>query len=308
MSFFIPVAAICSVLFLVSLYFFYFAICRKHFSKKKIGESAHFTPEQAKLVKEGEGWLANQKTKTLVLMDYFYDKMYAELLENKNSKKYIILVHGYRSNTIHNFAGIVKKYYDMGFSILMPDQRAHGRSDGNFITFGYNESIDMYNWGNYLIKLFGRDISIVYNGISMGATTLTMMSGMNLPPNVKGIIADCGFSSAYDIFKHILKKDFGLPAFPILNIASVISDLVADFPFKECSAIEQVKKATVPMLFIHGTADVFVPHWMSIAVYNACNSKEKDLLLIGGAGHGMSYLTDTKTCEERIDTFLNKIL
>lgn len=302
--------AFASLLFFTSLYFFNFAVCRKSFgTRKQIGEQTNFTHEQNLIFSKGIEWFFQKAdTKRLYFTNALGETYYADLIPNGNSKKYIILVHGYRASALKNFAPILEKYYNMGFSILMPELPAHGQSYGKYITFGYDESSIMLAWANWLILRLGPDISIVYNGVSMGAATVTMLSGKQLPKSVKGIIADCGYTSAIDIFKYILKKDFDLPAFPIINIANVIACVLANFSFRECSSIEAVKNATVPMLFFHGKEDKFVPYQMSIDVYNACASEVKELVLIEGAGHCMSYLVDTKTCDEKIEEFLNKIL
>ena len=236
--------------------------------------------------------------------------MAARLIRNKNSKKVVVLVHGYRANP-NDFGCLARHYFDNGFSILMPDLRAHGKSEGNFITFGYEESVDMFFWTRYLQHTFGCDVSIVYHGLSMGASAVAMMNELRLPTCIKGLIADCGYSSTLGILNYILKKDFHIPelfAKPIIKTSSVISDTVTGFAFEDCEPLEAVKLAHIPMLFIHGTEDKFVPCEMSSKMYEECNSKIKDLLLVEGAGHGMSYLADTKTYEERLDEFLSKIM
>ena len=300
------------LLFLIGWYLFRLAICRKNiFGNKQIGESITPTSYQLERMLDGISWLDMQTVETVHSYSRKAESLSGKLILNPHSKNFVVLVHGYRSNPEHNFSYILQKYYNMGYSILMPIQRAHEGSDGKHITFGYHESTDMFFWTRYLTTRFGQDISIVFHGVSMGASTVAMMNELPLPKNIKCIIADCGYSSALGIFKYILKKDFGIPEFltiPILKTASIISEFTADFPFDECEPIEAVKQAKVPMLFIHGTADKFVPCEMSLKMYEACSSEIKDLLLIEGAGHGMSYLTDTKTYENRLETFLVKVM
>lgn len=296
----------------VSVYFFMLAICRRNiFGNKKIGETSIPTDEQMKKIDSIIEWLEAQNIENVYSYGRKAVTLKGQLIQHENSKKFIVLVHGYRSNPIHTFAYIIKKYYDMGFSILMPIQRAHEGSEGKFITFGYEEGLDMFFWTRYLTNRFGSNISIVFHGVSMGASTVAMMTGLNLPKNIKGIIADCGYSSTMEIFKYILMKDFHIPklfTMPILKTASFISEFIANFPFDECEPVNEVKNAKVPMLFIHGTADKFVPYQMSVEMYEACASKIKELVLIEGASHGMSYLTDTPTCDKHIDAFFDKIL
>lgn len=297
---------------LVSLYFFKLATCRKNiFGTKQIGETITPTSYQLERMLDGISWLDTQNIETVHSYGRNAESLCGKLILNENSKKFIVLVHGYRSNPEHNFSYIVQKYFDMGFSILMPIQRTHEGSDGNYITFGYHESTDMFFWSRYLTTRFGQDISIVFHGVSMGAATVVLMNELPLTKNIKGIISDCGFSSAMGIFKHILMKDFNIPKFlatPLLKTSSFISEFVADFPFDDCEPLNAVEEAKVPMFFIHGTDDKFVPCEMSVEMYNACVSEIKDLLLVEGAGHGMSYLTDTKTYEKRLEAFLSKIM
>lgn len=301
-----------ALFFGICIFFFNFSVCRKRWYKnKKIGEKPIVSDEQAKKMLECIEWLELQKIENVRYYGRKSIFLTGQLIENHTSNKFVVLVHGYRSASIHNFANIIKKYYDMGFSILMPTQRAHGNSDGNFITFGYEEAVDMYFWSRYLSNRFGQNINIILHGISMGASTVLLLNELHIPWNIKGIVADCGYSSVISIFKHIMKKDFGIPnifATPIIKTTSLISEFVADFPFDECNPIEAVKNATVPILFVHGTSDKFVPYEMSIEMYNACSSKIKELVLIEGAGHGMSHLTDTTTYEEHLDAFLSKII
>lgn len=310
MTFAITLIFILLLIFLVGLYFFNIAVCKKTIgTKRKIGEHVELNDEQSIRFSNGTDWFLHQSNaKKVSFTNSLRETYYGDLILNKNSKNFVILVHGYRSNALKNFAPIIEKYYNMGFSILMPELPAHGQSYGNYITFGCNESLIMIAWAYWLIKRFGSNISIVYNGVSMGAAAVTMMSGEELPSNIKGIIADSGYTSAIDIFKYILKKDFNLPSFPIVNIANLISCILADFSFRDCAPIEAVKKATVPMLFFHGTEDKFVPYQMAVELYTACSSPIKELVLTKNAGHCMSYLVDTKTCDEKIENFLNRIL
>lgn len=302
--------AIVFLIFLVSFYFFNIAVCKKNIKiKKEIGEHVKLNDEQNTKFSEGIDWfLHHSNSQKVSFENSLGETYYADLILNDNSKKFIVLVHGYRSSALKNFAPVIEKYYSMGFSILMPELPAHGQSYGKYITFGRNESSIMIAWAYWLIKRFGTNISIVYNGVSMGAATVTMMSGEKMPSNIKGIIADCGYTSAIDIFKYILRKDFHLPAFPIVNIANFIFSICVGFSFEDCSPIKQVKYASVPMLFFHGTADKFIPYQMAIELYTTCSSPIKDLILIKNAGHCMSYLVDTKTCDKNIENFLSKIL
>ncbi|MBR4110228.1 MAG: alpha/beta hydrolase [Clostridia bacterium] len=299
-------------LLLVSGYFFLFACYRKPlFGSKKIGETPNLTGYQMERLLDDIEWLEAQNIETVHYYARKVVSLSARLIRNKNSKKIAVLVHGYRS-TPQKFACIARHYFEeLGYSLLLPDQRAHGESDGRFITFGYEESTDMFFWARYIQHTFGSDVKIVYHGVSMGAATVAMMPEMHLPRCIKGLIVDCGYTSAKEIFQYILKKDFHIPKFlaiPVIKTVSLISETFADFPFDECEPVEAVKKAKIPMLFIHGKEDKFVPCEMGIEMYEACACNEKDLLLIEGAGHAVSHLTDSKTYEEGLDGFLSKVM
>lgn len=305
------VLVLLSTLLLVSGYFFTLACYRKNiFGNKQIGETPTLSGYQIEKMLDGKEWLDAQNVETVCYYARKSISLAAQLIRNKNSKKVAVLVHGYRAGT-ENFACIAKHYFDMGFSILLPDQRAHGNSEANFITFGYEESTDMFFWTRYIQHAFGSDVSIIFHGVSMGAATVAMMNELPLSKSIKGLIVDCGYTSATEIFEYILKKDFKVTkilAKPIIKTASLISEAIADFPFDECEPVKAVQQAKIPMLFIHGTEDKFVPCEMGVEMYETCSSDVKDLLLVEGAGHAMSYLTDSKAYEERLDAFLSKIM
>ena len=140
----------------------------------------------------------------------------------------------------------------------------------------------------------------------MGAATVLMASGEALPKQVKGIVADCGYTSAWEEFAHQMRHGFHLPVFPILHLTSCISQLLAKYGFKEASAVEAVKRATVPIVFIHGTRDTYVPTEMVHPLYDACPT-EKELVLVEGAAHALSYMTDPGRYEETLTRFLTKL-
>ncbi|MBO5178988.1 MAG: alpha/beta hydrolase [Clostridia bacterium] len=300
-----------ATLLVVSSYFFVLACCRKNiFGNKRIGESPILSGYQIEKMLDGKEWLDAQNVEKV----HYYTRnelsLSAKLIRN-NSKKVAVLVHGYRSDS-KSFACIARHYFeDLGYSVLLPDQRAHGESKGKFITFGSKECVDMFFWTRYIQQTFGNDVSIVFHGVSMGAATVAMMNELHLSKCIKGIVVDCGYTSAREIFQYILIKDFHIPKFlakPVIKTASLISEAIADFPFDECEPIKAVQQAKIPMLFIHGTEDKFVPCEMGVQMYEACTSEHKDLLLVEGAGHAMSYLTDTVKYEKYLDEFLNKIM
>ena len=218
--------------------------------------------------------------------------------------RYAILFHGY-TGAAWQMAPYGKMFCDMGYSVLTPDARAHGESEGDYIGMGWLERADVLSWIN---SVTGADpeAEIVLLGVSMGGATVMMASGEDLPDNVKCIVEDCGYSSVWDEFRLQLKNVFGLPAFPLLNAASFVCQIRAGYSFKEASSVSQLEKATVPMLFIHGDADTFVPFSMLDVVYEACASAEKEKLVVHDAAHGAAADTDPELYWNTVTDFVEK--
>ena len=226
------------------------------------------------------------------------------LAQPEESHKYLVGCHGYGS--IPQFMGrSAARFYEMGFNILAPAARAHEQSEGRYASMGWLERLDIVDWVNTLVEQ-DPDAEIVLYGISMGGATVMMTAGEELPANVKCIIEDCGYSSVWDEFAGQLQEMFHLPTFPVLDAASLVTKLRAGFSFKEASAVEQLKKASLPMLFIHGEDDTFVPYWMLDVVYDACASAEKERLSVPGAAHGGAAGTDPELYWSTVERFLEK--
>lgn len=209
-----------------------------------------------------------------------------------------LMFHGYRGTAERDLSGGVARCFQLGRSALLVDQRGCSDSEGNVISFGINEHRDCLAWLDFAIQRFGKDVKIILTGISMGASTVLMVSDKKLPPNVLGILADCGFSSAKDIIKKVIRQ-MGLPAevgYPFVKLGA---KLFGHFDLEAHSAVEAVKNATVPVIFFHGDGDDYVPCEMSRINYEACTSKKK-LVIIPRAGHGLSYPVAP-------DTYLNAL-
>ncbi len=225
--------------------------------------------------------------------------------KEKVGNKVALLMHGFRSHNRDDVMIACEMFLKNGYSVAIVSQRTHGKSQGKFITFGIKERYDCKNWCEELVKICGINVQICLFGVSMGAATVLMASGLALPKQVKAIVADCGFTSPYDIYKHVLKRDYKLPAFPILNVAGIFTRLIAGFSFREYSVKEAMKENKVPVLFIHGDKDTFVPTWMSKENYRNCNAK-KELLIIKDAVHAVSFLTKPKKCKTVMFDFLEE--
>jgi len=217
----------------------------------------------------------------------------------------LLLFHGYRDAALYDFSCVLRFYHDLGCELLLVDQRSHGKSEGKYITFGILERYDCKAWAEFMNVNYGADVPTFLDGISMGATTVLLAAGEDLPENVRGVIADCGFSSAWEELAHVLKRDYHLPVFPFLHLLRAACRILAGFDIKDGDVRCAMERCTLPVLFLHGEADTFVPCWMSRACHAACRG-EKRLLTIPGAAHGMSYLTAKDTCEAALVEFLEK--
>lgn len=201
-----------------------------------------------------------------------------------------LMFHGYRGNAERDLSGAVQRCFSLERSVLIVDQRTSGNSEGNVISFGINESRDCLAWVNFMVEHFGTDVKIILTGISMGASTVMMASALELPPNVISALADCGYTSAKDIIKKVI-REMHLPANLIYPFVKLGAKLYGHFDLEETSPIEAMKNCRVPIIFIHGETDDFVPCDMSRANYDACIAPKK-LFTVSNAGHGMSYLLD----------------
>lgn len=223
-----------------------------------------------------------------------------------DSHLYVILIHGYKGNR-SQMRDLAAAYSSWGFNALLPDNRAHGESEGKWIGMGWLDKDDIRLWIDWIIAR-DAEARIVLHGISMGGATVMMTSGLDLPYNVVAAVEDCGYTSVYDIFRNELKALFHLPPFPILNMFSAISRIVTGYTPKEASSLEMLASSTIPMLFIHGDDDSFVGTYMVDICYDAKTKGEKEKLLIPDAGHGEAYTRDPETYFSTVRAFVEKYI
>lgn len=221
------------------------------------------------------------------------------------SHRYAVICHGY-TNCGRNMRHRGKPFYDMGFNLLMPDARAHGGSDGKMIGMGWPERRDMVEWIYEILKR-DPDAKILLYGESMGAATVMMTAGEVLPEQVKLAIEDCGFTSVWDQMKSAIPYLYHIPPYPMLPVASCLSKLRAGYTFREASAIRQVRRCKIPMLFIHGEADDFVPYPMVHRLYEAATC-EKQLLTVPKAGHCLSAETAPDVYWNTVCSFVERYI
>ncbi len=223
------------------------------------------------------------------------------------SKKLVLLHHGFTSKAQDNSTHAMY-FHETGYEVLLLDLRAHGLSGGKYVGFGILDRFDTLEWLKYIHKRFGEDISIVLHGTSMGATTVLMALGLpEIQQSVSAVIADCAFTSPADIFAHVMKKNYHIPTpGPVIALTGMYTKPLAGYRFSDYSTLNALKNNHVPVLFIHGKEDKFVPVWMSEENYKACSSMKK-LLFVENAGHGSSVFENTELYEKTEREFLSEV-
>jgi len=256
------------------------------------------------------------QTRKAAMLEHFHEewwsvsedglKLHATWFPNGERKKIVICFHGYTSEGMKDYIGLSGYYLQKGYSMLLVDERAHGKSEGTYIGFGCLDRKDALKWIDRVLEECGEDIEILLHGTSMGGATVLMTSSLDLPYQVKGIVSDCAFTSPKEVFTHVLRNMIHLPAFPLIQLSDVFNQKLAGYGLDECNAAREVKKAKVPILFIHGSKDTFVPCNMCEILYENCISF-KQKLIVDGAAHAECYYKDTKAYEEALDVFLENL-
>lgn len=218
--------------------------------------------------------------------------LYGKFYEYAPNAPVEIMFHGYRGSAERDLSGGVQRSFSLGHSALIVDQRCSGKSGGKVITFGIREHRDALAWAWFAYEKLGAQTPVILTGISMGASTVVTAAGKELPSNVVGVLADCGFSSAKDIIQTVIKK-MGLPpklAYPFVKLGAW---LFGGFDLEEITPVEALQNCKVPVIFFHGEADDFVPCDMSLQMYEACPTRKR-LVTVPGAGHGLACPADTE--------------
>lgn len=222
----------------------------------------------------------------------------------KRDAPLMIFFHGYHGVYAWDGYGCFKICKNNGINILMVDERAHGESESNVITFGIRERYDCKLWTDYALERFGKNTDIILAGVSMGAASVLMASELGLPENVKVIVADCGYSEPAAIIKEILKRA-NLPVKPLYRLINLSACIFGHFNLEEAAPLKAVEKLQIPTLFIHGEQDTVVPVSMNKELYKRCAGK-KECILIEKADHANSAMTDFEAYETAVMGFLGK--
>ena len=246
--------------------------------------------------------LTNKNTERVELTAFDGITLVGHWYPCENAKRVIVAMHGWRSSWAKDFGIAADFFHENGCSVLFAEQRAHGESGGEHMGFGLLERYDCYEWTKWVDMQCGSQTPIYLMGISMGATTVMMTTSFKLPKNVKGVIADCGFTSPQAIWKHVAENNLRIPFLIYKGISNDIFKKKVQIGNLKFSTTMALEKCKLPVLFIHGTDDKFVPINMTFENYKACKG-DKYLFIVPGAEHGMSYLVDTKGYEEKLLEF-----
>ncbi len=232
--------------------------------------------------------------------------VFAPALHPQSAQGTAVIVHGYGDNHLV-FLYLARMYRDeLNYNILLPDLQYHGYSEGDAIQMGWFDRYDVEKWAEFAHETFKDDFMVVH-GVSMGAATVMMMSGDELPPYIRAFVEDCGYASVWDQLAVNLKDSFHLPPFPLLNSASTVTKHRYGWSFKEASSVKQLAKCERPMLFIHGDADDFVPFSHLQKNYDAKVKGYKEMWVAKGAVHANSYAKYPKEYTQHVRDFLAKV-
>lgn len=224
---------------------------------------------------------------------------------SQKTVKTAVVAHGFMGNKdqMYQYAYM---FHNLGYNVLVPDDRAHGDSQGDYIGYGWPDRRDYVKWIKKVVAKNGPDSQIVMFGTSMGGATTMMVSGeADVPKQVKAYIEDCGYTSVYDEISYQAKSMYHLPKWPMVPIVSLITKLKAGYSFQQASSLKQVQKNHRPMLFIHGSNDKFVPTSMVYPLYHADHGP-KELFIMKGAAHARSYEKNPALYTAKVQKFLAK--
>lgn len=241
----------------------------------------------------------------ITIQSYDGQKLVGHWYRQENTKRVIVAMHGWRSSWWSDFGMISSFWHQENCSVLYAEQRGQGSSGGEYMGFGLMERHDCLEWVKWVNQQFGQEMPVYLAGVSMGAATVLMTADLELPSNVRGIMADCGFTSPHDIWKHVAQKNLHLPYAIHGGVAERLCRGKINMGPKDCSTVTSLQKSKVPVWFAHGSDDHFVPVEMTYRNYQAC-SAPKQLLIVPGADHGMSYYLEKKRYEQEMRKFWNQ--
>lgn len=270
-------------------------------TKKSKGVKKVQTMEEFQIFREQKSVQLQEKVHdTVEITSHDGKKLVGHWWTCENPERVIIAMHGWRSAWSRDFGMIADFLHDNSCSVLFVEQRGQNNSDGKYMSFGMMERFDCLEWIKWVNEKIGEKYPIYLYGVSMGASTVLMATGLELPENVQGIIADCGFSSIHDIWKHVVNKGFHMHYNDA--VANILCREKIQVGTKEYSVKDALKQNQIPVLFIHGADDDFVPVEMTYENYKNCMAPKR-ILIVPGAGHAMSYYAERLRYEKEVMIF-----
>ncbi|MBQ8293620.1 MAG: alpha/beta hydrolase [Bacilli bacterium] len=304
----IVIGSTCLFLFMFTYFCFYLAFYVKR--KKKVDKEKIETPKgkiyepyKEKMIK----WIKEMRTYPHThhyITSFDGLKLHASYYEKQKGGIIEIMFPGYRGSAERDLAGGIARAFKINHNVLMVDQRTSCDSEGNVVTFGIKERFDCVKWAKYVVENIDPDAKIILTGVSMGAATVILASELDLPKNVIGILADCGFSSQKAIISKVIKQ-IHLPAKIFYPFVKLGAKIFGKFNIEERAPIDAAKNTNLPIIFFHGDEDNFVPHHMSIDMYNSKKDK-KEILIVPKAGHGLAYILNPPVYLEKLINFFEK--
>ncbi len=260
-----------------------------------------------KEILEGKAFLDAQPHEEIRISSYDGLTLVGDFYPCENARGTILMFHGWRSAPLMDCGSAAPSYHQNGLNTLLVYQRAQGKSEGKYMTFGIRERKDVHSWVKWYAERFGAEAPMLITGLSMGAASVLMACGEPFEGNVRGVLADCGFPSPDEIIKSVIRTAH-LPTMPLAPLMNFWAKRLAGFGFQDYSTLEAMPKTKLPIFFAHGEADGFVPCEMTKKAYAACASEDKTLFLVPEARHGMSYILQREQYEQHIRDFINRTI
>ena len=304
------IAVLCGLTLLIS--YICFVMTFKHTSKDKDNPHAEVKLEAFKRFKSLTETLVNEISavpfEPVTIKSHDGLNLFGRYYHFSDGAPLEIQMHGYKGHAYRDFCGGARDARARGHNLLLVDQRAHGKSEGVAISFGINERFDCQSWVSYSVERFGESVKIILLGMSMGAATVLMASGLPLPRNVVGIMADCPYSSPKAIIKKVIGEDMKLPVSILYPFVRLGGRIFGGFDIESASAEEAVRSSEIPMIILHGECDSFVPCDMSAKIFEGCKAHGSKRVTLPDADHGLSYFCHMDYYLSEVNGFMESVL
>ncbi len=312
-EFILAVFATVLLYFIICLFISLYIVKRKKQRTREMFEKVLLNSEKSTSHDYAKRCISRIDTLKREMKDVFYTESFDNLKLcayyvpcGRETDTFVLLVHGYDSDAFTAFGSQITFYKDLGFDTLVIDQRSCGASEGKYITFAVNESRDVATWCRFIVQKFKNCKKIVLHGISLGGASVLFSLDRQLPSEVKCVIDDCGFNSPEGIIHHVLEKDFHFPAFMRKTVV-LFCEMICKCKFRNANTEDILKKSDIPILFVHGALDTYVPYYMSESNYKAAKTAF-EFHTVEDAHHANSFICDEFGCYNAVKRLLNETL